>query len=56
MKHQAAQMKKQDGGAIVNISSPNAHVPMYGGAAYASAKSAVGMLNAILPGLVEPPR
>ncbi|AIF66544.1 short-chain dehydrogenase [Terribacillus saccharophilus] len=70
MKHQAAQMKKQNQGAIVNISSLNAHVPMYGGAAYASAKSAVEMLtkngalelarynirvNAILPGLVETP-
>lgn len=70
MKHQAAQMKKQNGGAILNISSLNAHVPMYGGAAYASAKSAVEMLtkngalelarynirvNAVLPGLVETP-
>ena len=58
------------GGSIVNIASLNAHVPMHGGAAYASAKAGVEMLtrngalemtpdgvrvNAILPGLVETP-
>lgn len=71
MKHQAKQMKQQEhGGSIVNISSLNAHVPMYTGSAYASAKAGVEMLtkngalelarhninvNAILPGLVNTP-
>lgn len=70
IKHQARQMKKQGGGAIVNVASLNAHVPMYAGAAYSSAKAGVEMLtknaalelarenirvNAILPGLVESP-
>ena len=71
MKHQARQMMRQrDGGAIVNIASLNAHVPMHAGAAYASAKAGVEMLtknaalefaaagirvNAVLPGLVETP-
>ena len=71
MKHQARQMMRQgSGGAIVNIASLNAHVPMYAGAAYATAKAGVEMLtkngalewadrgirvNAVLPGLVETP-
>lgn len=70
MKHQARQMLGQAGGAIVNIASLNAHVPMHGGAAYASAKAGVEMLskngalefagggvrvNAVLPGLVQTP-
>lgn len=39
-------MKKQKtGGAIVNASSLNAHVPMYSGSAYASAKAGVEMLT-----------
>jgi NAD(P)-dependent dehydrogenase (short-subunit alcohol dehydrogenase family) len=69
MKHAARHMLGR-GGAIVNIASLNAHVPMHGGAAYASAKTGVEMLtkngalemtpdgvrvNAILPGLVETP-
>lgn len=70
MKHQARQMIRQASGAIVNIASLNAHVPMYAGAAYSTAKAGVEMLtrngalewadqgirvNAILPGLVETP-
>ena len=71
MKHQARQMIRQGrGGAIVNIASLNAHVPMHAGAAYASAKAGVENLtrngalefaeygirvNAILPGLVQTP-
>lgn len=70
MKHQARQMIRQASGAIVNIASLNAHVPMFAGAAYATAKAGVEMLtrngalewadqgirvNAVLPGLVETP-
>jgi meso-butanediol dehydrogenase/(S,S)-butanediol dehydrogenase/diacetyl reductase len=70
MKHEARHMLSQGAGAIVNIASLNAHVPMHAGAAYASAKAGVEMLtkngaleftehgvrvNAILPGLVQTP-
>lgn len=71
MKHQARQMMAQGrGGSILNIASLNAHVPMHGGAAYATAKAGVEMLtkngalefaaagirvNAVLPGLVQTP-
>ncbi|MBS0638759.1 MAG: SDR family NAD(P)-dependent oxidoreductase [Acetobacteraceae bacterium] len=70
MKHQARQMMRQGNGAIVNIASLNAHVPMHAGSAYVAAKSGVEMLskngalefsefgirvNAILPGLVQTP-
>ena len=71
MKHQARQMMRQgQGGAIVNIASLNAHVPMHAGAAYVAAKAGVELLsrngalefaehrirvNAILPGLVQTP-
>ncbi|MFC3418997.1 SDR family NAD(P)-dependent oxidoreductase [Salinicoccus hispanicus] len=68
-KHEANAMK-ENGGAIVNISSLNAHVPMFYGAAYASAKAGVEIftknaalefaehkirVNAVLPGLVKTP-
>lgn len=68
IKHEAKAMT--NGGAIVNVSSLNAHVPMWFGAAYASGKAGAEMLtksaalelgdqgirvNAILPGLVETP-
>lgn len=70
MKHQARAMLRGGGGAIVNIASLNAHVPMHGGAAYATAKAGVEMItrngalewadrgirvNAVLPGLVQTP-
>lgn len=70
LKHQAKYMKEHGGGAIVNVASLNAHVPMFYGAAYSSAKAGVEMLtknaalelaqhnirvNAILPGLVATP-
>lgn len=70
VKHQALYMKDNGGGAIVNVASLNAHVPMFYGAAYSSAKAGVEMLtknaaleltqhgirvNAILPGLVATP-
>ena len=70
MKHQARQMIRQGGGTIVNIASLNAHVPMFAGSAYSTAKAGVEMLtkngalewadqgirvNAVLPGLVETP-
>ena len=59
-----------NGGAIVNISSLNAHVPLYGGSSYAAGKAGVEnftksaalelgadgiRVNAILPGLVQTP-
>jgi meso-butanediol dehydrogenase/(S,S)-butanediol dehydrogenase/diacetyl reductase len=70
IKHQARHMAAGKAGAIVNIASLNAHVPMHAGAAYATAKAGVEMLtknaalefadfgirvNAVLPGLVETP-
>jgi len=70
MKHEARHMMSSGGGAIVNIASLNAHVPMHAGSAYATAKAGVEMLtkngalelapfgvrvNAVLPGLVETP-
>jgi meso-butanediol dehydrogenase/(S,S)-butanediol dehydrogenase/diacetyl reductase len=70
MKHAAQAMLKQGSGAMVNIASLNAHVPMHAGAAYSAAKAGVEMLtkngaleltpagirvNAILPGLVQTP-
>jgi len=71
VKHEARQMLAQGrGGAIVNIASLNAHVPMFGGAAYACAKAGVEMLgrnaalelsphrirvNTVSPGLTDTP-
>ena len=70
IKHQSRQMLSGCGGAIVNVASVNAQVPMHAGAAYTVAKSGVEMLtknaalelahdnirvNAVLPGLVETP-
>ncbi|MEK4699477.1 SDR family oxidoreductase [Solibacillus sp. FSL R7-0668] len=63
-------MKTHGGGAIVNVASLNAQVPMFAGTAYSSAKAGVEMLtknaalelaqynipvNAILTGLVLTP-
>lgn len=69
IKYQARQMIAQgSGGAIVNISSLNQIVPIYGCSAYATAKAGLGMLtknaalelarhhirvNALLPGLTD---
>lgn len=70
LKHEAKYMQDHGGGAIANVASLNAHVPMFYGAAYSSAKAGVEMLtknaalelaqhqvrvNAILPGLVSTP-
>jgi NAD(P)-dependent dehydrogenase (short-subunit alcohol dehydrogenase family) len=69
-KHEARAMAASGGGAIVNVSSLNAHVPMPLGSAYATAKAGVEMfsrnaalelassgirVNAVLPGLVATP-
>jgi len=69
IKHQGRRMIMQEqGGAIVNISSLNQFVPLYGSASYAAAKAGVGMLtqnaalelarhhvrvNAVLPGVTD---
>ncbi|PVZ05782.1 SDR family NAD(P)-dependent oxidoreductase [Actinomycetospora cinnamomea] len=67
-RHEARVM--QPGASIVNISSLNAHVPLYGASSYAAAKAGVEMftknaalelgdrgirVNAILPGLIRTP-
>jgi NAD(P)-dependent dehydrogenase (short-subunit alcohol dehydrogenase family) len=69
-KHEARAMAASGGGAIVNVSSLNAHVPMPLGSAYATAKAGVEMfsrnaalelassgirVNCVLPGLVVTP-
>ena len=70
-KHEARRIiDTGGGGAIVNVSSLNAHVPMHMGSGYATAKAGVEMfsknaalelaehgirVNAVLPGLVDTP-
>jgi len=71
VKHQARQLIAQGrGGAIVNVASLNAHIPMVGGSPYSTGKAGVEMftknaalelapndirVNAVLPGLVDTP-
>ena len=71
VKHEAGRMIGQGhGGAIVNVASLNAQVPMYGGTAYCCAKAGVEMLsrnaalelaahrirvNTVSPGLTDTP-
>jgi NAD(P)-dependent dehydrogenase (short-subunit alcohol dehydrogenase family) len=70
-KHEARGMiETGSGGAIVNVSSLNAHVPMQMGSGYATAKAGVEMfsknaaleladhgirVNSVLPGLIDTP-
>lgn len=70
-RHVARAMRAEGrGGAIVNVSSLNAHVPLYGGSSYAAGKAGVEnftknsalelgahgiRVNAVLPGLVDTP-
>lgn len=68
LKHQIAEMKKNGGGSIVNISSANAITPMWGDSAYNAAKKGVISLtetvmlenteynircNAVIPGQID---
>ena len=70
MKHEGQAMAAAGGGAILNISSLNSEVPMFGGSAYCTAKAGVAMLtkcgalelaesgirvNAVSPGLTDTP-
>jgi NAD(P)-dependent dehydrogenase (short-subunit alcohol dehydrogenase family) len=70
MKHEARALAEAGGGAIVNVSSLNSEVPMFGGSAYCAAKAGVAMLskcgalefaesgvrvNTISPGLTDTP-
>lgn len=70
-KHEAQHIRARGrGGAIVNVASLNAHLPMPGGSPYSTAKAGVEMfsktaalelagsgirVNAVLPGLVDTP-
>jgi NAD(P)-dependent dehydrogenase (short-subunit alcohol dehydrogenase family) len=61
-RHAARAMREGGrGGAIVNVSSLNAHVPLWGASSYAAGKAALELaehrirVNAVLPGLVETP-
>ena len=69
-KHEARAMRTAGVGAIVNVSSLNARVPLHGGSAYASGKAGVDMftrnaalelaqhgirVNSVDPGLVRTP-
>lgn len=70
-KHEARHMVSGErGGAIVNVASLNAHVPMVGGSPYVTGKAGVEMfgknaalelaphgirVNTVLPGLVDTP-
>jgi NAD(P)-dependent dehydrogenase (short-subunit alcohol dehydrogenase family) len=69
-RHAARAMRNTGGGTVVNVSSLNAHMPLYGGSSYAAAKAGVEnftksaalelapdgiRVNAVLPGLVETP-
>lgn len=70
MKHEGQAMAAAGGGAILNISSLNSEVPMFGGSSYCTAKAGVAMLtkcgaleladsrirvNAVSPGLTDTP-
>jgi NAD(P)-dependent dehydrogenase (short-subunit alcohol dehydrogenase family) len=70
MKHEGKLMAASGGGAILNISSLNSEVPMFGGSSYCTAKAGVAMLtkcgalelaesgirvNAVSPGLTDTP-
>ncbi|MFW0793233.1 SDR family oxidoreductase [Gordonia sp. CPCC 205515] len=65
-----SMIRSGTGGSIVNVSSLNSHIPLYGGSAYAAGKAGADMfsknaalelgrhgirVNAILPGLVDTP-
>ncbi|GAA4484326.1 SDR family oxidoreductase [Rhodococcus olei] len=65
-----SMIRAGSGGAIVNVASVNAHLPLFGGSAYAAGKSGADMfgknaalelarhgirVNTVLPGLVETP-
>lgn len=65
-----SMIRAGNGGSIVNIASVNAHIPLYGGSAYAAGKAGADMfaknaalelgrhgirVNSVLPGLVQTP-